>query len=501
MIGGHVRSLFSLTMLKQSAIVAFVVLVLSGCQIQSVDYRKIKVFSPAEVKKDAQFLADTLDKVDVAAWERTKKKDFNKKLSAQLGKDFWLQSRLDIFRNLAPLVASLGESHSRLIYPHQLSKSDGFYRAGFPIYVLCEKKGVFVAKDMRKAAKEKIPSGAKIISINQIPIEQITDNMEKFVARETEAGQRRFMQVNFEQLLVRELGLKPPYEVSWVLKNELRSSTIKSINRASKIEFSQDNRNPQDHSGVRYLDDSTALIWISDFESSPLKFKHYLDSVFENIRNKSINKLVIDLRYNSGGISENVLTLLSYLEDKPIRWAKKITLKNSKTFRQLNHRRVKQVKKERLGTSLDWLPIEYLSGWNWKILFGSEGDDIVQEITPEPVQPEKNRYRGALAILSNGHCFSACAFFVDYIQKTKRGIVVGEEAGSLVGTQLGYPVLITLPISGLQLMVPVAKIQSDVKAHPVVPDIQISRRQIDIVNGRDPEMAGAIYSLIALTSQ
>lgn len=487
--------------LKQSTIMAFLVLSLSGCQTKKFDYSKIKVFSPVEVKKDADYLKFALDKIDVSAWERISKKEFNENLKTTIEKDFWLQSRLDIFRNLAPLVASLGETHSRLIYPEKLSKTDRLYHATFPILVLCEKKGVFVARDMRTTNVHRIPVGARITAINEFPINEIINNMSQFVARETDSGQRRLMQVNFEQLLVRELGLKPPFKVDWELDSEVNSNLVTAVPRSQVSNKKLSSKKPKDFFSVRYLDDTTALIWISDFESPPELFKDYLDRLFQELNKKSVDKLVIDLRYNSGGISENVLSLLSYLENNPIRWANRITLKNSREFRQLNNRKVKQIKKEKLGSNLKWLPLEYLNGWNWKVLFGSEGGNIEQQVTPEPVEPEQNRYRGALAVISNGHCFSACAFFVDYIQKSKRGIVVGEEAGSLVGIQLGYPVLITLPISGLQLMVPVAKIQSSAKAHQVQPDIEISRRQSDIAHGRDPELAGAVSSLIALTRE
>ncbi|HFB66485.1 MAG TPA: hypothetical protein ENJ60_13185 [Aeromonadales bacterium] len=490
----------------KTALMAFLFLQLTACQTRHVDYHKITVFSPSEVKQDAAYLLRILKDVDISAWENISEKDFQKKLQNTIENNFWLQSRLDVFRDFAPLVASLGEIHSQLIYPNNLSQTDGFYNEFFPLLVLCEEEGIFVAKDMSE--REIIPSGAEILSINGIGIEQLIANMSRFVPKETAAGQRRLIQVNFEQLLTRELGLKAPFTLEWRL-GYLKTKTYYPQQKISAVTIpeTQDKSETQAKGnefiryGIRYLDNDVAILWLTDFESPPEKFKNYLNKIFPELTQKGINKLVIDLRYNSGGIGDNVLTLLSFLEDKSIQWTKKITLKNSKAFRSLNRKRVKQAKREKLGSKLDWLPTEYLSGWNWDLLFGSNGEVIEQQIKPEPLQPTDNRYQGALGVITNGHCFSACALFVDYIQQSGRGVIVGEDAGSLVGIQYGYPILMTLPNTGLQISVPVARIQSSDKAYKVVPDIKISRRQEDIANARDPELAGAISSLIALTKE
>ncbi len=479
---------------------AFIVLLISACQMRRVDYHKITVFSPIEVKQDATYLFNTLKTVDISAWKHVSAENFKNRLFNITENDFWLQSRLDVFRDFAPLVASLGEIHTRLIYPENLSTTDGFYHEFFPLLVLCEEDGIFVASDMSE--QELIPPGAKILSINGIDIKQIIKNMSRFVAKETSAGQRRLIQVNFEQLLTRELGLRAPFTLEWRL-GYLKTTTFYPQQQYSPRVAAEKRKNSNafERYGIRYLDNHVAILWLTDFESPPEVFKTYLNKVFLQLASRGIDKLVIDLRYNSGGIGDNVLTLLSFLEDQPVTWTKKITLKNSKPFRKLNHKRIKQAKRARLGSKLDWLPTEYFSGWNWSLLFGSNGEVIERQIKPAPVQPTENRYLGTLAVISNGHCFSACALFVDYIQQTGRGIIVGEEAGSLAGIQYGYPVLLTLPNTGLQISVPVARIQSANKAYKVEPDIEIKRRQEDIANARDPELAGAISSLIALSRE
>ena len=163
-----------------------------------------------------------------------------------------------------------------------------------------------------------------------------------------------------------------------------------------------------------------------------------------------------------------------------------------------NNQRIKAIKKDKLGNKLDWLPVEYLSGWNWRLLLGSDGEEVSEDIQTEVVPLSENRFHGQLAVLSNGHCFSACALFVDQIKQSSRGIVVGEAAGSKVGIQYGYPILVTLPNTGLQLQLPAAEIRSADKSYKVLPDILVYRRSEDIANQRDPELAAAITALKVL---
>ncbi len=476
-------------------------LILTSCQNRRLDYKKIKVFTPAEIKQDTDYLFRTLDEVHISAWDFVSREKFSKTLKQLSDENFWLQSRLEIYRQLAPLIASLSETHTQLIYPEILATADGFFDADFPLYLLNEIDGLYVAGDRK--GENIIPRGALIYSINGVEIEQLLSRMGQFVARETEAGQRRLVQMNFEQLLVRELGFQAPFSINWqlgflktntIIKNKSSSTRYKRKRIEKKVTETQ----LMPSWGVKEIDAETRLLWITDFESPAEEFNHFLEKLFPQLEQQGVKSLIIDLRYNWGGISENVLNLLSYLQNQPITWAKQIKLKNTEIFRDSNSKRIKQVKNNKLGSNLDWLPIEYLSGWNWRLLFGDDGESIKEETGTEIIQLSENRYHGQLAIISNGYCFSACALFIDAIQRSGRGLVVGEAAGSRVGIQYGYPVRVTLPNTGLQLQLPAAEIRLTENSHKVLPDIQVYRRSEDIANQRDPELAAAISALKVL---
>jgi hypothetical protein len=472
-------------------------LAISGCQTKRLNYNKIKVFTPAEVKQDTDFLFRTLNEVHISPWNNISKQQFQNRINKFSDNNFWLQNRLEIYRQLAPLIAAFQESHTRLLYPSKLATADGYYRADFPLYLLSEIDGLYVAGD--RTGQQQIPLGAQIKSINSVSTEQILSRMGQFVAEETESGQRRLIQMNFEQLLARELGFQAPYIVGWKLGYLETETTLSNVNIHAQTNIKKPHQSSKNKSwGVENIDSATRLLWITDFEFSATEFEQFLESFFFQLAQSEVKSLIIDLRYNWGGVSENVLNLLTYLQQQPIVWAKQVNFKNTEIFRKNNNQRIKAIKKDKLGNGLNWLPVEYLSGWNWRLLLGNDGEEVSEDIQTEVIPLAENRFKGQLAVISNGHCFSACALFVDQIKQFSRGIIVGEAAGSKVGVQYGYPILVTLPNTGLQLQLPAAEIRSAETAYKVLPDILVNRRSEDIANQRDPELAAALIALKVL---
>jgi hypothetical protein len=76
--------------------------------------------------------------------------------------------------------------------------------------------------------------------------------------------------------------------------------------------------------------------------------------------------------------------------------------------------------------------------------------------------------------------------------------VVGESPGSQAGIQLGLPVRVTLPNSGLILQVPAARIIKQARRYPIAPDVEVERTGEDLANQRDPELAAALDILDSL---
>ncbi len=473
-------------------------IILSSCETPTIGHSKStqikqqpskEYFTPAEFKQDINFLLKALEQTQLHPWQQQTRENFVSQLHRLEKGTFWLQSRLDVYRHLAPLIANFNETHTRLIYPHDLSKKDGFGEAIFPLNVQYENNKILVREDL--TGKLIIPVGAQILSINGLKIDAILNQMLQFIPQETITGSNRQIEVNFSQLLTREIGIKPDFEVQWSLGYLSTSSHLPALRRPSLIPRFSTNTPWQQQK----LSKDTMLVEISDFESNPNTFEIFLNQWFKKIKQQGFSHLIFDLRYNSGGIGKNVLQLLSHLETKPIQWAKSINIKNSQQFRAFNERRLKAIKKQKFGKPLRWLPIEYLNGWNWQLLFTKNGAIIEENISPQTLAEPQLRFNGKVILLSNGYCFSGCAFFVNEIKKSGRGIIIGESPGSKVGVQYGYPIVLTFPNSHLKLMLPVALIKQTSKPYVLQPDISINTQPSDLAQGRDKYLEAALKTL------
>lgn len=70
-----------------------------------------------------------------------------------------------------------------------------------------------------------------------------------------------------------------------------------------------------------FLNQNTALLTLKTFEDQPdLKFRVFIDSIFQDLTDKKASTLIIDLRMNSGGPSANATYLYSWLTDKLFRF-------------------------------------------------------------------------------------------------------------------------------------------------------------------------------------
>ena len=136
---------------------------------------------------------------------------------------------------------------------------------------------------------------------------------------------------------------------------------------------------------------------------------------------------------------------------------------------------------------MNWLPVEYLNFLQWEMLFTGDGEWLEAEINTVN-QNEDYGFKGKLYVLSNGYCFSACASLVATLQHNKLATIIGEAPGSQTLVQYGYPIEVSLPNTGLKLIVPAMKFElseNNRKQKVITPDYLIERSIKDIVLGKD----------------
>jgi len=359
----------------------------------------------------------------------------------------------------------------------------------FPLVLLNSDEGLIVVADQQP--KIVIPVGAKLLAINDIAIESMLENFKNHIPAETNSGQRRMIQMEFPRLLWSLYDTRKGYEIDYLFQEKVFRKKISAI----KQQPENFQRSRTSHYGSFAINNHTALLWMNDFNEQYDVFEKFLRRQFKQMSEHNVNTLILDLRYNEGGITDNLALLLHYLTDKKVSWAKKGIIKLSEPFRKHHSKLLSDTKNEKYGNYLDWLPVEYLNRLQWEILFSSDGDWLESDIKPV-FRNKEYGFKGKLYVLSNGYCFSACASLVATLQKNELATVIGESPGNQINAQYGYPIEVELPNTGLKLVVPAMKfkLMDDEKQQQttIIPDHQLERNRIDVILGQDSVLEYAV---------
>lgn len=441
--------------------------------------------SPALLKEELRLIRQKLMDIHPQPFARVSQKVFEQKyrqVEVQLNR---AMSRGEFFLKVAPLLSSLNDVHTFLALPKDLQ---GNYRFDdeslFPIAVIVKDSQIYVAADLSESPY--LASGAEIRSINRIKSTEILAKMREFVVKETLPGQDKRIQMDFARLLA-TLGLaKKNYDIEFQNNGKLETVTISGITNP----FNDNSGSPSTSSfyGYSKIGEHASLLWLNDFNETPEVFDAFLADKFNEMERDGVSSLIIDLRYNGGGLSQNLKSLLARVANKPAYWAKSGEIKVSEVLQAHHKSKTRKRRQNKLAWGFQWLPIEWVNELQRSIWWSDPGKNISLKL--EPVPPSRNKSLDSVWVLTNGYCYSACSFFVAAVNYYQFGETVGELPGSYAHFQFGYPVEVTLPHSLLKLALPTMRLNfvDQTNEKVIIPKKEISREIDDIRLKRDPAL-------------
>ena len=442
------------------------------------------IFSPEQMRQDLVFIDQKIRQIHPNPFSRRDLNSYRKNYFATYNELSWPRNRQRFYRAILPFISELQDTHIQMQTPVTEFQSFDATYGRFPLKVLMVDQQMVVLKDLQELPT--IPVGAEITAINDVPLAELMGTLGAYVAAETESGRLRLIQVQLPELLWIHFPDQSIHTVSFLWRGKQFKQALEP-NPRPRLLADDKTTSIKSHYGDIAVDSSTTMLWINDFNEDYAQFEDYLDSLFTRLRNEGKNNLILDLRYNQGGITDNIRLLLTYLTPEPIRWAQEARLKVSNAFKAQNNQLVDYTKNKKYSRYLGWLPVEYLNLWQWEILFASEGEMLTTEI--EAVESEReNFFTGEIVVLSNGYCFSACAALVASLYEANIATVIGEAPGSFVDKQYGYPVDVTLPNTGLTLSIPAMEFilsDSAEAKQSMVPHYRVNRRRIDVLTETD----------------
>ncbi len=208
-----------------------------------------------------------------------------------------------------------------------------------------------------------------------------------------------------------------------------------------------------------------------------------IKGVFQELKAKKIENLILDVRNNGGGYGEAADEVLRYLISAPIfpykdEYAVVKKIPNPKHYEKdgffKHFRRQPLVKK---------------------------GDTYhIKNIELQRILPKKASYTGKLYVLQNAASASATGTFLGLVKSYTNATFIGEEAGGNPGETTANDLLrLTLPNSKVRVTIPVLRsvmnLSFDHKGHGVLPDYGAVPTIYDLLQRRDVALDLA-YKLI-----
>ncbi|MEQ5790668.1 hypothetical protein J4E06_06375 [Muricauda sp. NFXS6] len=394
--------------------------------------------------------------------------------------------------HIFPIMAELRDGHSQA-FPSDLDNIDG--KVFLPFRIRFVDREPFVLKNY---SDKPLSSGMRISKIDGEDADMFFNRLIPLVHRDGNIESIRYRRLENPMYLARmmkALGLskeKHKIEVNdaGITKEYIvypfdqmtydRVSTVResSTDKTIKLTFK------------KYGGSEIPIVTIRSFNphyfnGSYESFTGQIDEVMGRIDQSKADKIILDLRNNSGGEDSYALYLLRYLMDKKFKYHGEVTFQKD---------------------DYKFLP----DGKHWDIdpkCFrpNQKGTfDATDHLWPDGTSalgsfvPFENRFQKELVVLVNAFTFSAATEVAAILHHAKRAKILGEETGgSYIGNISGYIPTLRLPNSRIQINLALISIKRSFFGEQftdrgVLPDILVEPAIDDILMKNDVTMTEAL---------
>ncbi len=394
---------------------------------------------------------------------------------------------LEFYKKASSLVALIKDGHSSVHLPEHWFKNHVKKVGLFPYEVfLSNDDELVVIKDLNQG---KIPEGAKITSINGIPIDEFIQRIDPYIAYEKTHFRNTLIDDFFDKYLWLAFGHRTEHEIEYYYTD---TSRINVPNMSYKkwmvyqdekeIPYSKDK--PYDY---QKLAGGVGIIKIYAFHTSDINtYNSFLTQTFKSIKKDGIHSLVIDVRDNLGGWPKISSKLFHYISNHHFKTSGKSNLKISEVYRENILEQMPQLRENPLLAPVRRHYVDIGS-----ILNKPLGSYVEEEIffNEKPIN-KKFEFQGDCYLLTNRDSYSAASSFASTFQCYNMGTIIGEETG---GTKIfrANAIYEKLNKTGLRVSMSTTKIYTtcyNEELEGVSPHIKYTPTVLDLVSGMDTQL-------------
>jgi hypothetical protein len=424
---------------------------------QSSDYQFQKI-APEALRKDFLLLKDTIQKIHPGLYRYQSKSAINYVFDScymaikdsMTVPEFYLLTRF--------VIASVNDGHTNCRLSDEIRNQYINSEKVVPamVFFIHKKAFIFCAKQNDSLAE------SEILSIDNHKMDEIVARLFTYIPSDGNIESRKNWELPeyFQMLYNLVYGEREIYHIVYKTKAGEIRSTILHADFIKNIICAHPFSRPDKYLQLSYTANNIAVLTLKSFFDGFLaqtkeNFKQFLDSAFNDIREKKSTRLLIDVRSNQGGNDENGILLYSWLTANPF--------------------------------------IYYSSQENVTRKFSEN-----ERANPGIKQSKEKNFSGKVYVLMNGRSFSGTAEFCSIFKTNSRGLLIGEECGGgYYGNTSGDEIHLLLPNTKISVRIPMIKYTMAVQKLNknevgILPDFPFYQTISDLADKNDNQLKYAL---------
>lgn len=252
--------------------------------------------------EDIEYVRTELPKNHIDPFSIISEKEFNEKLS-NLCDNVDKLDRSEIYIELGKIISSIGDAHTRMSYWDGKKYPLQFYMFNDEIYITNADRSL---EDIMYS---------KIISIDNVSYEDIISELTQQIPYENESWLKYRLPSCIYPFYLYGLGIakngdKSIFEVE--KDGEIKKIEVSILSREDEVDFCSDKTNNkitgkyEKNYDYKYLENEKAVYFEYNVcnDMTEGTFENFSLGMFQDIKFKEVEKIIIDLRANTGGNSE-----------------------------------------------------------------------------------------------------------------------------------------------------------------------------------------------------
>lgn len=403
--------------------IAFIYLFVSTCSFASA--QDLARFTRAQIAGDIEFFIKNAEDIHPNLYHDISKADLAAKTDSLVATLPDELSDMQAFCAFARATAFINEGHTGVDLPQSIKAAR---KAGtlkmIPLQVTDYDNGYFSANIV--AAGNKV-SGVKVAAVNSLAASQLFTQLTSLKGGLLPF--RTIFTVNSFRVMLAAIGIKSPYVIDYLDKGGKHQVTVDGI---SEAEYQAGLVKPEVAKSYTFdvIEGQTGYFNFKSMDNYD-GFRKFCDSVFESLNSRHINKLIIDLRENSGGNSQLGEYLLTYIATTPFRMAGE------------GGRKISQQFKDHITAN--------------KTLYGQSGEYILKQptgtflkmgdISLTKLEDMPHKFKGKVCFITGPNTFSSANMLAAAVKDFHLATLIGEPTGE-PANDYGELCTIKLPNTG-----------------------------------------------------